>query len=121
LQIPECGRRLWAICEEKVGKAWSRHAEVGVCPVFPLLSQSLVVNPLEFDIPQSSSDRIESCSKSNNVEFTELAIRGDDSLFDELLDGRLLAIDDMNVGLIEGIIVVLFERRPLGSERVRRF
>ena len=49
------------------------------------------------------------------MEFTVL---GDDTIGDHLLDGIFLDIDDVDVGLIHLLVVVLLERRSFRTKRM---
>lgn len=110
---------LSAVEEEHVGVAGAGHAEVGPGARSPFLSQGDAINVEEPHVFHAAGDRVEAGGEGDEVDFMEGAVGGEDAFGFDLDDGVGFDIDDVDVGVVELLVEVLFERGALGAEGVR--
>lgn len=95
------------------------HAHRRVRSVCPPLSEIHSVRILETHILHAASHSIEASRKRDDVEFTELAILGDDAILLHLNHGIVFDVDDIVLWPVNLLIEVLLQRRSLRSPRMR--
>jgi hypothetical protein len=95
------------------------HSKVCEGTILPLLGQVLAFSVLETHVLHATGDRVEAGSEGDNVEFSELAVAGNDTSLCELGDGSLLDVDNIVLSLVHHLVEVLFQRGTLSSPCVR--
>lgn len=86
-------KRRWCLRplrKEKVGIIGGGHSKVRPCTSLPLFAQQLAIYATDGDVLQAAGDPVKAGRKCNRVELVECAIRHDDAVFGESLDGILL-------------------------------
>lgn len=111
-------RRSIAVCrwsvrpveEEHVGEAGRRKAQERVATVLPLLGQRVALLSAQVYLTEATGVSVEARGKNDGVKLLFLAVLHLDTLLSEALDGLLLDGDNVDVGLVENVVVVLLQR-----------
>ena len=102
---------------EEVREAVDRQSEVGVRPLGPEVAQALAVTTADIDGQQGASHAIKACREDQAVEGV-LGAAGDQPGLCDLLDRRILDIDERHVRTVIGRVVVRVDAEALRAERV---
>jgi hypothetical protein len=105
--------------ENTYGETVAGHTKVCESTLRPFLAQVLAFGVLETHVLHTTGNRIETGSESDDVEFSELAVTGNDTSLCELSDGSLLDVDNIILSLVHHLVKVLLQRGTLGSPCVR--
>lgn len=108
-----------AVEEEHVGVAGAGHAEVGPGARSPFLGQRDAVNVEEPHVFHAAGERVEAGGEGDQVDLMQGAVRSEDAFGFDLHDRVGFDIDDVDVGVVELLVEVLFKRGALGAKGVR--
>lgn len=117
--VAEPRRALRPVEEQQVREARGGHAQVGADAVGPLLPHGDPAGAPDVDRRQPAGDRVEPGGQDQHVEL-HLAGRGPHPGGGDLLDRALPQVDEGDVVLVVGLVVVLLQRRALDAQRVDR-
>lgn len=120
--VAEGVRTLRAVDEEEIGEVRRCHSEMGANTLRPLFLQRLALRATNVDAGQPAGHGVEAGRQDKNVQVM-LAGRCPDPAARHPFDRGGAEVDKPHIGLIEDLVEVLFERRPLdavGMKRLRR-
>ena len=101
---------------EEIGKALDRQPEIVERPVRPFLLQALAITPPDIDGQQRPGHRVEAGRKDDRIKSKLPVARGDTGGGDRA-DRIGLDIDNLDIGLVEGLIIMGVETGALGADR----
>jgi len=100
---------------EQVRKAGDREPEVGLRAVRPLLRQRLVAAATDPETLQWSGERVEAGGEDDDVELV-LSAAGANPLRRNRLDWRVARVNQENIVLVEGLVVIAVQRLAFGAD-----
>ena len=104
---------------EEIRKSCDSQAKVRMRPRRPGVPQGDAVPAPDVDAHQRAGHGIESGRVDDHVQFVVPTLRPDTALGDRL-DRRLLQVDEVHMGEIEGVVVVRVHTHPLTSDGLVR-
>ena len=102
---------------EQVGVVRAHEAEVCARPLRPLVAQQLPTPTVYVDLLERAGHGVEAGGEHKDVELV-LAVLGTHPGRGDLLNRRLLDVDELDVVAVEHFVVAGLQRHPLGAERV---
>lgn len=87
----------------------------------PFFLDAAAVGTLDVDARVGSGHAIEACSEDQDVTFYETFIEGVDASFSDLDNWRGVEIHNVDIVLVETLVIVHFQGRPLCAECVWLF
>ena len=115
--VGQHGRALRPGDDEQVREPAGGEAEVGTRAVRPLVPQPQPVPAGDAHAEQGAGHRVESGGVDDRVDLV-LALAGPHAARGDLLDRHGPRVQQRHVVPVEGLVVAVLQRRPLGEERM---